>query len=213
MTSEAGTAQRPPVRVPTQKRAKRTVASILDATADLLVAGGMDAVNTNAVAKAAGVNVSTLYAYFPDKTAIVAQLAQRFEDERAAYVSAVAPNLAGADWREWFAEVIDRLARFRVETRAAVAIRKAVMGDTELRHIDQESTASATEKIIGGLRAHNPALTEERARLIGSVVVRTITEIVDAAFAAEPPDSGMLDELKLLVVRYLEPYLHDSPTS
>ncbi|GAA4815155.1 TetR/AcrR family transcriptional regulator [Tomitella cavernea] len=43
-----------PVRVPRQESAKRTVASILDATADLLVEGGVDAVNINAVAEAAG---------------------------------------------------------------------------------------------------------------------------------------------------------------
>lgn len=204
-TSRSG--QQGRVRVPTQARAKRTVTAILDATADLLVGGGMAAVNTNAVATAAGVNVATVYSYFPDKIAIVRRLAQEFEDRRFAYVAGMVEHLGEPDWQRWFSVVIDELARFRFDVRGAVEIRKAVMGDAELRDIDDESTAAAAELVIDGLRAHNSALTVEHARVVSGVVVRTITELVDSAFASDPPDLRIIEELKLLVVRYLTPYL------
>lgn len=195
------------VRVPTQARAKRTVAAILDATADLLVDGGMAAVNTNAVAKAAGVNVATVYSYFPDKIAIVRLLAQQFEDRRFSYVAGMVEHLGEPDWQGWFSVVIDELARFRLDVRGAVEIRKAVMGDADLRDIDDESTSAAAELVIGGLRAHNSGLTAMHARVVSGVVVRTITELVDSAFETDPPDMRIIEELKLLVVRYLTPYL------
>ena len=64
-------------RKPRQARAQATVDSILEAAAQVLQRGGVDAFNTNAVAERAGVSVGTLYQYFRDKDAILVAVAQR----------------------------------------------------------------------------------------------------------------------------------------
>ena len=56
-----------PRRRPTARRARRTVGRILDATAALLDEVGFDAITTNLIAERAGVNVASLYKYFPNK--------------------------------------------------------------------------------------------------------------------------------------------------
>jgi AcrR family transcriptional regulator len=64
-------------RIPRQARAGETVALILEATAQVLEAGGLPAFTTNAVAERAGVSIGTLYQYFADKNAILLALARQ----------------------------------------------------------------------------------------------------------------------------------------
>jgi AcrR family transcriptional regulator len=67
----------PKRRIPRQARATETVALILEATAQILEAGGLPAFTTNAVAERAGVSIGTLYQYFADKNEILLALARQ----------------------------------------------------------------------------------------------------------------------------------------
>ena len=71
-----------PRKEPRQARAKRTFESILDATAGLLDEIGFDRLTTNLVAERAGVNIGSLYTYFPNKYALLNTLALRLSDEQ-----------------------------------------------------------------------------------------------------------------------------------
>ena len=48
--------------------------AILEAAARILETGGATGLNTNAIAQRAGVSVGSLYQYFPNKEAILAEL-------------------------------------------------------------------------------------------------------------------------------------------
>jgi len=60
-----------------QRRARATVASILDAAATVFVAHGYAGGTTNRIASEAGVSVGSLYEYFPNKDSILAALLER----------------------------------------------------------------------------------------------------------------------------------------
>ncbi len=62
---------------PRQSRSRETVEAILTATADILARKGYAALTTNRIAERAGVNIASLYQYFPGKEAIVAELRRR----------------------------------------------------------------------------------------------------------------------------------------
>lgn len=66
-----------PRKIPQQSRAEATVVAILDAAASILETRGMDGLNTNLVARRAGVSVGTLYQYFPNKDALIVALCLR----------------------------------------------------------------------------------------------------------------------------------------
>lgn len=80
---------------PTQARAARTVDGILDAAAALLPEVGFEGMSTNMVCKRAGVTPPTLYRYFSDKYAVLAELGARLMDAQneALYAWARAANL------------------------------------------------------------------------------------------------------------------------
>jgi AcrR family transcriptional regulator len=66
-----------PRKRPTQKRSQVTFDAVVDACAALLPRLGYAGTTTNHIAERAGVNIASLYEYFPGKDAIVAQVAER----------------------------------------------------------------------------------------------------------------------------------------
>ncbi|HXJ20488.1 MAG TPA: TetR/AcrR family transcriptional regulator [Polyangia bacterium] len=74
---------------PQQTRSREVVEAVLQATTYLLLRGGYEALTTNRIAERAGVNIASLYRYFPNKEAIVAELMRRhIARTRAAVVPA-----------------------------------------------------------------------------------------------------------------------------
>jgi AcrR family transcriptional regulator len=66
-----------PRKRPRQRRAIATVDAIVEAAAYILSKDGWEGFTTNRVAERAGVNIASLYQYFPGKEAIVAELQRR----------------------------------------------------------------------------------------------------------------------------------------
>ena len=62
---------------PGQARSAATVEAIFEATARILQDQGSAALNTNAIARLAGISIGTLYQYFADKKSILIALARR----------------------------------------------------------------------------------------------------------------------------------------
>ncbi len=84
-----------PRRVPQQARSRERVERILDAAAELVVTGGVEALSTRAIAERAAVPVASLYQYFADKDEILLALVERdiadMDQQVAADVAALAP--------------------------------------------------------------------------------------------------------------------------
>ncbi|NTX55665.1 TetR/AcrR family transcriptional regulator [Myxococcus sp. CA039A] len=66
-----------PRKKPRQDRSVATVDAILQAATYILVREGWEGFTTNRVAERAGVNIASLYQYFPNKEAIVVELQRR----------------------------------------------------------------------------------------------------------------------------------------
>ncbi len=64
-------------RIPRQARSQQTVDFILEAAAYILSEEGIEGFTTNRVAERAGVNIASLYQYFPNKSAILEELQAR----------------------------------------------------------------------------------------------------------------------------------------
>lgn len=62
---------------PKQARSQASFDAMLDATARLLARRGYEELTTNRIAEQAGVGIGTLYDFFPNKEAVVAELTRR----------------------------------------------------------------------------------------------------------------------------------------
>jgi len=103
-----------PKKWPSQRRSRETFDAIVEACTWLLPRRGYAGTTTNHVAERAGVNVSSLYEYFPGKDAIVAQVAKRMVDRVLAKLARGAAEVmeAGEDeaLRRWVALIHDTVA-------------------------------------------------------------------------------------------------------
>src|SRR5262245_62125790 len=73
-----------PRKAPRQERSRATVEALLEATTDILVREGYAKLTTNRIAERDGVNIASLYQFFPGKDAIVAEFRRRHGAEQRA---------------------------------------------------------------------------------------------------------------------------------
>lgn len=69
-------------RTPSQARSTATVATILEAAAQILESGRTGVLTTNHVAERAGYSIGTLYNYFPNKQSLLRALVERETDRQ-----------------------------------------------------------------------------------------------------------------------------------
>jgi AcrR family transcriptional regulator len=66
-----------PRKIPAQARSRATVDAIIQAATYILTEAGWEGLTTNAIAERAGVNIASLYQFFPNKEAVIAELQRR----------------------------------------------------------------------------------------------------------------------------------------
>lgn len=66
-----------PRKIAAQARSRATVDAIIQAATYILTEVGWEGLTTNAIAERAGVNIGSLYQFFPNKQAVIAELQRR----------------------------------------------------------------------------------------------------------------------------------------
>ena len=78
---------------PKQKRSQVTFDAIIEACTRVLADNGYGGTTTNHIAEAAGVCISSLYEYFPNKDAVIAQVAEQFVNRVLARIGLLVPEI------------------------------------------------------------------------------------------------------------------------
>jgi AcrR family transcriptional regulator len=194
---------------PVQTRSAKTLDVILAASAELLTEHGLPGFNTNAVARAAGINVATLYHYFPNKNAILRELFDRYEDERTAYARSRLDELAVTDDIEgWLSVTIGELMGLRQRQRGAVALRRACRAVPELTEAMGAATDSSVMDLGGALARRLPGLPAPRVTTAARAIVETSSALLDMAGDRPESASAVLDELRTMIAAYLRELAH-----
>ncbi len=196
-----------PRKIPKQARAQARVDLILDATANLLETVGYDAVTTNAIADKAGVNVASLYQYFPNKQAIMAALAHRMSEVWLKVYEDFPLDFAREkNWRRCFNTYLDRLFVADAALAGSRAMRHAMNSEPTLRTIDIENDNDVAAILAEGFVVRG-AMPREKAHLIATTVTGSIRYIYDFEGPSDsPPNAARIDELRRMHDAYLATY-------
>jgi AcrR family transcriptional regulator len=140
-------------RKPQQERSRSRVEAILEVALELVVEQGAEALAMREVARRAGVQISSVYQYFPSKAAIIRELAKRnlervrelLQDEVAALLAEHAgrPPVAVA-----VARVVDAYFAHYRDQPDAVAVWAGAQGDHGLRELDLEDSRRTAEFLV-----------------------------------------------------------------
>lgn len=200
-------------RTPTQERARATVDAICAAAASLIEEGGFPALTTNAVARRAGVSITAVYAYFPDKWAIAHELFERFEHARASELTGLYEEFVTSDdWADVIDRLWDRMAQFRIETPAGVALRQAMLVSTPLAELDRQGSVRAATSFSAALIARNPGADPDEAFRVAWSISLSAGPLIDESVRDGTVNQAQLDDGKRMIVRHLEPLLGRAKT-
>lgn len=197
-----------PRKRPVQARSRATVDALVEACAGLLAERGYARTTTNHIAERAGVNVASLYEYFPGKDAIVAQVAERLVArvlarlaEGAARAAEGRPDGAMRRWIEWIHDTIARERRLVAVFLYQVPYGQEIEGVRDVGAQLLAFSRSVRDRSGGFLRAD---VSDATLHLVVNLVVSTILQLV-----FDPPRDvsrrALLDEL----ARRLDEWLRD----
>lgn len=195
-------------REPLQSRGHATFEHILDTTARLLDELGLEGVNTNVVAKAAGVNIATLYQYFPNKQAVLLALFQRQAQRRVDTARSLFAGIGRtADWPAQVDAFVDGMASVRADLPGTMALMQAMRVDPTLREYHVRVTEQACNEFAEEL-VEAGRLSRDDARVVVRCALEANTALIDVwQMAFNGRNARLLGELKQLLRRYLAPYL------
>lgn len=191
---------RTPRKLPTQERSRATVDAILQATAYILVKRGWEALTTNVIAERAGVNIASLYQFFPNKEAIVLELERRHIEETRAKIREVYARHRGESLR----------ARTRTLVEAGVAAHAVA---PELHRVfsnelpRRRSVPTPAPFVLPDGDAELRALDLPHPELAGWMIGTVAHAVVHQGIIERKGDiesGALVDELVTLLVRYVQ---------
>ncbi len=191
--------------IPTQARSAVTVEKILSAATSVLTERGLQGLNTNAVAESAQINVATLYHYFPDKVAILAELFIRDQARRSEYLVARFNELPDVvDIDTWTTNLINSIMDLRRASPETIVLRQACRTVPELLAIEESDTAQISDILARALRLRFPSITSSRAGFAARALIESGAVMLDRASIDEDSSSGLIREVIAMITAYLE---------
>ncbi|MBP7705494.1 MAG: TetR/AcrR family transcriptional regulator [Caulobacter sp.] len=171
---------------PSQSRARTTFEAVLTTAGELLGEVGFERLSTNLVCERAGMTPPALYRYFPNKYAILSELARRLMEaqDEAVFAWIQAGGLDARNLAEAVASNVHMQKKVNEITRQApggVWIMRALRAIPMLRDIRVESRDKVAEQIGESLRAMYPAVPEVelyRSARLTTEVMYAATELV-----------------------------------
>jgi AcrR family transcriptional regulator len=187
-----------PKKRPVQQRSRETFDAIVEACTGLLAERGYARTTTNHIADRAGVNIASLYEYFPGKDAIVAQVAERMVERILARLARGAERvMEGGEERAvrtWIELILDTVTR---EKKLLAVFLYQVPYTSQLEPIRTsgrrvlEFSQQIREHAGGFVRSD---FTTPQLHLLVNLVTSTIMQLV-----FDPPEDvsrrALLDEL------------------
>ena len=186
-----------PRKQPRQERSAATVEAVLQAATYILTRRGWAAFTTNEVARRAGANIASLYQYFPNKEAIVAELQRRHVQEMRRRWPAPSPTPSLEENMRLMLEAVVS------EHRVNPALHR-VFADELPRSLRKdvppgEAEARWSESVAPLVKAPDPDL----ARFIAGVVVHAVIHEAATDHPALLDHPLFVPELVRLLTSYL----------
>ncbi|TPL57330.1 TetR/AcrR family transcriptional regulator [Mesorhizobium sp. B2-4-2] len=130
-----------PRRRPKQERSRERIDAILSTTMRLIGEKGIDAVTMKEVGALAGGPIATVYHYFPNKSAILAMLYERFSEESRARFGEIIAEISGLEDVTAAADrMIEDYYRRVADNPAIQDLQNAIQADKALQNLDIAET-------------------------------------------------------------------------
>jgi AcrR family transcriptional regulator len=170
--------------VPTQQRSRERFERILQSAAEVMAEKGSEAFRMSDIVERTGVAFGSLYQYFPDKTAIIGTLAERYNSiGRDCVRRDLAPMKNARDLHPALCRITDSYYQMFIDEPVMRDIWQATQADRALQKLDEEDGAYLAGLLSDALRHVAPnapglalaAFSQLTMTLIAAAVRHAIT--------------------------------------
>jgi AcrR family transcriptional regulator len=188
-------------RPPKQERSRERVEEILQSAKQLIGEKGVDAVKMRDIATLAGGPISSIYQYFPNKSAIVATLYGKWSEE---ITRVLGSRLETANSLEDLYHAATALLDFyyrRISSDPAILdLLNAVQADKALTNIDITETRTVSGLFCGRAKAFVVADRWQEFERVAFLMFQLANGAVRLALAVEPSEAaGILADYKSMI--------------
>ncbi len=148
-----------PVRIvrlaPVQKRSRERFERILACAIEVMTEKGSDAFRMSDLVERTGIAFGSLYQYFPDKTAVIGTLAERYNAlGRDCVNRSLARLTSAARVHDVLCDITDNYYQFFIDEPAVRHIWQATQADHALQALDEEEGIVLTNLLFQALKPH-----------------------------------------------------------
>ncbi len=184
---------------------------ILDATAQLLGQMPVDKITTAAIAETASVPIGSVYQYFPNTLAVLAELARRvMEKVDSTTASLIAEDFGVLPWDQAIDRAVDATIEGYAQQPGYVQLLLSIRPTPEFREITDESNDR-----VAAMLAFHPALQAvipaDRIQLVTRAAIKAVNALQDWALSTNDPKHAtrIVEEMKTLLKGYLAVYMDE----
>ncbi|MEA5565791.1 TetR/AcrR family transcriptional regulator [Anabaena sp. UHCC 0399] len=198
-------------RSPSGERGQRRRDLILDTAADLLAAGGAEAINTNVLAERSGISVGSVYQYFSNKEAILTALGERYMQQLGSNtLTSLQQDVSGLDFATIVDRVIDPMIAFERKHPAFRHLNAGQEGGGTMaeaaQQVDQEILATIYDLLLRVCPELNPIQGWQIARIL-KALYKGMSYLIQQEKDIEKDGGnvdGMIADMKRMMAGYLE---------
>ena len=185
-------------RRPRQERSRQLFEAIVASTRSLIAERGLGPITMTDIANEAGVAITAVYRYFPNKQAIVRELALRIFETDAELAAVLGAGDRNAPPEQLIARDMEAYCRFHLGDSVRLQVRAAIQADAELSELDLADSRAHAAIVADRLELAGVAgsrhVLERRALLL----VETVGSVVRLVNRVDP---GEVDEIVAEFVR------------
>jgi AcrR family transcriptional regulator len=195
-------------RAPRQQRSKDRVEAILEAALALVVEQGAEALAMREVARRAGVQIGSIYQYFPSKAAIIRELARRNLERVHELLAQEVEQLFAGRRRPSPTAAVNRVvdayfAHYR-DHPDAKAVWAGAQSDPELQQLEVEDTRSTARFMVPPLAKILRRDDEDAIYALALLMNEVTSAAVRLALSVEPPlREQLVKDLKSMLIATL----------
>jgi AcrR family transcriptional regulator len=192
-------------KTPRQARARETVERIIEAGRKVLAKEGYEAFSTNRVAEVAGVSPGSLYQYFPDKSALLDVIRDRYWDDVASRVASSLADRTGDMGPTMIRDTADALLTALEDDAGLLRVINFELPIAQIRDRRSALEQRVRELLTVYLHAH-PRISRRPDPSAAAWVIVLALENLTLRWVLDRPRLGrdvLLDEIAALVGGYL----------
>lgn len=183
-----------PGKKPLQQRSKNRIRLIIEATKELLREHTIDQITTNRIARESGVNVATLYQYFPNKQSIVYSIYEEWLNQiLEGYDEIEQQYFLKEDWKTFFARLPSQRYRSGFEFSIEVNLDCMMASNHDLTEIDHIHSQKIADRFVRYLKGYGSNWDEEKLNNLAFLLYELIFSAV-YRFTSQTPEERLQTE-------------------